>query len=263
MACYYYSLNISSSDIADATGNSNPALDGVVFFEYTDCDGNPQTEQFSSAGTYISTGCVNDSFAYTFNYYKNNSQLVGISSASIDTPCGITPTPTPTSDETPTQTPTQTPTPDVTPTPTETLPPPPTPSPTPTTNPILTCGGSYNGTYSPLTSDIQTVNLNLTSTPDGSSISLQFVAIDRPNRFTIYEDGLPIYTTGYIGITSSVPGPWNPPGISPTGTTFTYDSSKSYYVLVDIAADLITDTYTIDLTCTAPPPPTPDSTPAK
>jgi len=262
MACYYYSLNISSSDIADATGNSNPALDGVVFFEYTDCDGNPQTEQFSSAGTYISTGCVNDAFAYTFNYYKNDSQLLGISSASIDTPCGITPTPTPTSDETPTQTPTQTPTPDVTPTPTETLPPPPTPSPTPTTNPILTCGGSYNGTYSPLTSDIQTVNLNLTSTPDGSSISLQFVAIDRPNRFTIYEDGLPIYTTGYIGITSSVPGPWNPPGISPTGTTFTYDSSKSYYVLVDIAADLITDTYTIDLTCTAPPPPTPDSTPA-
>ena len=351
MACYYYSLNISSSDLSDATGNSNPALNGVVFFEYTDCDGNPQSEQFASAGTFTSSGCVDDFFLYSFVYYKNDSQLVGISSANIDTPCGLsptptltnTPTPTPnsfqlnvfsgnTSQEacdllypavvyslystltdtlansgilyqdnlltivanpsalfadgtgyvfildslsqvidnplcfspetpTPTSTPTQTPTPDVTPTPTETLPPPVTPSPTPTTNPILTCGSSYNGSYLPLTFTIQTVNLNLTSTPDGSSIFLEFIAIDRPNRFNIYEDGIQIYSSGYIGSTSSVPGPWNPPGISPTGTTFTYDSSKTYYVLIDIAPDSISDSYTINSICTAPPPPTPDPTP--
>jgi hypothetical protein len=261
MACYYYSLNINSADIADATGNSNPALNGVVFFTYTDCDGNPQSEQFSSAGTFTSSGCVDDFYLYSFEYYKNDLQLLGISSATADIPCGFTPTPTPTETLTPTQTPTQTPTPNVTPTPTETLPPPVTPSPTPTPNPFLACGGTYNGSYSPLDFAIQTVNLDLSSTPNGSSISLTFVAVSRPNRFTIYEDGLSIYTTGYIGSTSSVPGPWNPPGISPTGTTFTYDSSKTYYVTIDIAPDNISDSYSITSVCTAPPSPTPDPTP--
>lgn len=127
-----------------------------------------------------------------------------------------------------------------TPTPTSTLP---SPTPTATSNPFLTCGSSYNGSYSPFTFAIQTVNLNLSSTPNGSSIFLNFTAVDRPNRFTIFEDGLSIYTTGYIGSTSSVPGPWNPPGFSPTGTTFTYDSSKTYYVSIDIAADSLTDSY--------------------
>ena len=128
MACYYYSLTISSADLADATGNSNPALDGVVFFGYTDCDGNPQEEQFASAGSFTSSGCVDDFFLYQFYYYKNDSQVLGISSASPDIPCGLTTTPTPT--------PTETPTVGVTPTPTET--PASTPDSTPASTPTPT-----------------------------------------------------------------------------------------------------------------------------
>jgi hypothetical protein len=101
MACYYYSLNINSADIADATGNSNPALNGVVFFTYTDCDGNPQSEQFSSAGTFTSSGCVDDFYLTSFEYYKNDLPLLGISTSSPDIPCGFTPTPSPTLTSTP------------------------------------------------------------------------------------------------------------------------------------------------------------------
>jgi hypothetical protein len=348
MACYYYSLNINSADIADATGNSNPALNGVVFFTYTDCDGNPQSEQFSSAGTFTSSGCVDDFYLTSFEYYKNDLPLLGISTSSPDIPCGFTPTPSPTLTSTPTptpnsfllnvysgltdttaceltfpatvyslyssltdtlanagilyqdnlltivvdpnaifadgtgysfildsnsqivdnpicsvgpNTPTPTPTPTLTATPTPTTTTTLTATPTPTSNPFLACGGTYNGSYSPLDFAIQTVNLDLSSTPNGSSISLTFVAVSRPNRFTIYEDGLSIYSSGYIGSASSVPGPWNPPGISPTGTTFTYDSSKTYYVTIDIAPDNISDSYSITSVCTAPPSPTPDPTP--
>jgi hypothetical protein len=128
MACYYYSLTISSADLADATGNSNPSLNGVVFFGYTDCDGNPQEEQFASAGSFTSSGCVDDFFLYQFYYYKNDSQVLGISSASPDIPCGLTTTPTPT--------PTETPTVGVTPTPTET--PASTPDSTPASTPTPT-----------------------------------------------------------------------------------------------------------------------------
>ena len=189
--------------------------------------------------TYYSDGV--NCYDYTFSNNGENTAYVG----SI-TPCGPTPTPT-----------------SITPTPTETLSTPtPTQTPSETPTQILTCNSSYNGSYSPLTFATQTVNLNLSSTPNGSSIFLEFVAIARPNRFSIYENGIQIYTTNYIGSTSSVPGPWNPPGISPTGTTFTYDNTKTYYVLVDIAADSITDSYTINSICTAPPPPTPDATPA-
>jgi hypothetical protein len=181
-----------------------------------------------------------------------------------------TPTQTPTNTETPTQTPTQTPTetptetPTNTPTNTETPTQTPTQTPTTTSNPTLSCGGSYNGSYSLLTFTTQTVNLNLSSTPNGSSISMQFEAVSRPNRFAIYENGISIYSSGYIGSPSSVPGPWNPPSSSPANTTFTYDSSKTYYVLIDIAPDNISDSYTINLICTAPPSsPTPTNTPTE
>jgi hypothetical protein len=93
---------------------------------------------------------------------------------------------------------------------------------------------------------------------------MQFEAVSRPNRFAIYENGISIYSSGYIGSPSSVPGPWNPPSSSPANTTFTYDSSKTYYVLIDIAPDNISDSYTINLICTAPPSsPTPTNTPTE
>lgn len=109
MACYYFSIDISAIDLADATGNSNPAYNGVLLFNYTDCDGNLQEEQFSSAGTYQSTGCVDDTEPYGLTYLKNNVlSLASFSTASPDVPCGLTPTPTTTSTTTPTPTPTLT-----------------------------------------------------------------------------------------------------------------------------------------------------------
>jgi hypothetical protein len=439
MACFNYDFTVDSSDLSNAVGNSNPALNGVVFIDYTDCDGIPRQEQYAAAGTFLLLYCIDDSLPITPYYWSFDSitltspstfvtpvnacsgvitptpsqtptptpvvivgaeysaanafdacnlglqmtnigitggtfcdatsiscdeflfEAAGITawvaysgqtrevvisdpndgSASFVGPCTVcsyspTPTPTSTPASTPGSTPgstpasTPTPTPDPTPTnppvwfqildcddssvgfsiaytagafsnnerctavnvttrtvivigstttlpggplytltslgatgcpvtPTQT----PDPTPTPTPNPTLGCGATYNGTYSLLTFTTQTVNLDLSSTPNGSSIFLEFVAVSRPNRFSIYENGFQIYSSGYIGSPSSVPGPWNPPGVSPASTTFIYDSSKTYYVLIDIAPDNITDSYTINSICTAPPPPTgtPNPTP--
>jgi hypothetical protein len=177
-----------------------------------------------------------------------------------------TPTPTPTSTSTPTVTPTTTPTNTVTPTNNPVVPVTPTVTPTPTstsTCATVSCGGSYMGSYSPDDSTQQQVCLNLTSTPNGSSIYIIFDAIDRPNRFTLHDsvNPSPIYTSGWIGDASNVSGIWNPPGPTPANTTFTYDSSRTYYILVDIAAySGLSDTYTIQVVCT-PPTPTPTTTP--
>lgn len=174
-------------------------------------------------------------------------------------PCA-TPTPTPTPTNSLTPTPSITPT--LTITPTKTVTPTLTVTPTATPIPVLSCNNTYIGNYAPLTQSIQQVNLNLTSTPNGSTIDFQFDAISRPNRFNIYSNisGL-TYTSGWIGSTSSVPGPWNPPGTTPAYTSFIYNSSDTYYILVDISADSISDSYTINMTCTPPPSSTPTSTP--
>ena len=106
MACYFYSLNVSALDLSDATGNTNPALDGVLFLNFTDCDGNPGQEQYSAAGTFTSTACIDSLELVSFSYWKNDSQLLAIySTANPDIPCDTTPTPTPTLTPTPTITP--------------------------------------------------------------------------------------------------------------------------------------------------------------
>jgi len=104
MACYFYSLNVSALDLADATGNSDPSLDGVLFLNYTDCDGNPGQEQYVAAGTFTSTACIDSLQVVSFSYFKNDSEILALySTATQDTPCDTTPTPTLT--PTPTQTP--------------------------------------------------------------------------------------------------------------------------------------------------------------
>jgi hypothetical protein len=59
MACNYLEFDISSIDLADATGNSNvpPYVDGIVYGEYNDCSGNTVTQQYSSAGIFSATTC--------------------------------------------------------------------------------------------------------------------------------------------------------------------------------------------------------------
>ena len=103
MACFTYQIIIDSNDLANAVGNTNPALDGLVFFSYTDCEGNPQLDSYGSPGIYLPTSCV-DSSQTTFLYYWNNDaqSLATFSTANPDLPCAVTtPTPTPTPTVTP------------------------------------------------------------------------------------------------------------------------------------------------------------------
>ena len=154
MACNFYTLYIDQIDIDSATGDvSQP--DNTVFVNYTDCDGNPQTQSFSFAGTYTDVICVQElSLGPTIYYYQNDNISLAINSfASLQGDCSLEPTPTttttltatPTQTGTPTQTPTKSPTPTttLTATPTNTR----TPDPTPSTTPI-TCGeGVTTGSY--------------------------------------------------------------------------------------------------------------------
>jgi hypothetical protein len=110
MACYYYTVTVDDIDLLDATGNSNPAFNGVLFVDYTDCNGDPQTTSFSFAGVYTDIICVEESSFVSVYYYKNNSiSIPSFSNATQSTSCSApaTPTPTPTFvPPTPTPTPT-------------------------------------------------------------------------------------------------------------------------------------------------------------
>ena len=72
MACKYYDITISALDIADATGNSNPSQNGVIFVDYTDCYGTQFQLSYDTPGTYLNAVCADDSIGFTFYYYKNN-----------------------------------------------------------------------------------------------------------------------------------------------------------------------------------------------
>jgi hypothetical protein len=91
MACNYLEFNISSIDLADATGNTNvpPYIDGVVYNEYNDCSGNTITLQYSSAGIFSATTCFDSLFFINQYYYKNDAATVVSVSTFINTgePC--------------------------------------------------------------------------------------------------------------------------------------------------------------------------------
>jgi hypothetical protein len=57
--CSYLSTTITQQDIDDATGNSDPSLDGKVFLYYTECVTQTlTTEEYSAAGTYTNSVCA-------------------------------------------------------------------------------------------------------------------------------------------------------------------------------------------------------------
>jgi hypothetical protein len=144
MACKFYDIYIDSLDLANATGNSNPLLDGVVFVSYTDCFGSPIVQGYTSSGTYVNDFCAENTIPISIYYYQND--LVLLSGSSFETEQGVcvpptpTPTVTPTNTQTPTVTPTNTQTPTVTPTNTQTPTVTPTNTQTPTVTPTPTGG---------------------------------------------------------------------------------------------------------------------------
>ena len=140
-------------------------------------------------------------------------------------------------------------------------PPPPTPA-------SVSCGSLYNGSYSGNDFTTQTVDLDLSAATNGGVISVSCQALDRPNRFAVYDDlNVSADSTGYLG-TASYSGPWGS-SLSNSGTdtlTFIYDSSRTYELRVDIGAadpsSPINDAWEASVTCgAAPPPPTPTPTP--
>ena len=128
MFCSYFTVDIYSSDLAAATGNST-YLNNTLYFSATTCSGNTQIETFNSAGLNIPVSfCVDQDFPIQIYYYVNDSFTLANVSNYIDVGDCTSPTPTPTTTQTPTPDPTPDPHSGVTQTPTQTE----TPTPTPT-----------------------------------------------------------------------------------------------------------------------------------
>ena len=111
MACTSYSLTISQLDLDNATGNTPPNQDGVMYVTYYDCNGDFVTDEYG-AGYFENAICNNDDVGFVSLYYYNNdsASVPTYSSANAGTgTCEVLPTPTPTPTFVP-PTPTPTPT---------------------------------------------------------------------------------------------------------------------------------------------------------
>jgi hypothetical protein len=161
--CRFLDVVITQGDIDDATGNTNPALDGKVYLFYTNCESNPVLEEYSVAGTYTHSVCALASQIGVLTdtlYYKNNASTNGTSTWSDSYDCCFVGTPTPTSSETPTLTPTATNTPTVTNTPSIT----PTNTKTPTVTTTPTNTETPTQTVTPTNTETPTVTPTVTVT---------------------------------------------------------------------------------------------------
>jgi len=72
MACTSYSLSISQFDLDNATGNTPPNYDGVMYVSYYDCNGD-FTTTFFGAGYYENEICNNDDVGFVSLYYYQNN----------------------------------------------------------------------------------------------------------------------------------------------------------------------------------------------
>ena len=110
MACKFYDITITGLMLASASGNTNPSFDGVVFVDYTDCNGNPQTTSYTVAATYDDDICADNTIPVVGSYYQNDSIFLISPGNIVEQGVCVPPTPTPTNTQTPTVTPTNTPT---------------------------------------------------------------------------------------------------------------------------------------------------------
>ena len=159
--CRFLDVVVTQDDIDAATGNTvNPTLNGKVFLFYTDCENNPNIQEYSIAGTYTHSVCALASQIGVLTdtyYYENNVSINGTSTWSDSYDCCFVGTPTPTSSETPTPTPTITNTSTLTNTP--------TPTPTITNTSTLTNTPSITPTNTETPTNTPTVTPTNTKTP--------------------------------------------------------------------------------------------------
>lgn len=219
-SCIEMQFIVDPNDVVNASGNTNPTYNGVVYWEYTDCNGVFVQQQYGSAGSHNECLCTNIS---TY-YWQNDAQQATTFSPSYVGPCAVTPTPTETLPATPTETPTNEPTP--TPTPTVTN----TPSQTPTNYvPTTACynltsglmpvtGGGGTTTTGTITVVGGTVNVWAEYNSGGSSsgtadFSMTVNAIGASGTFTIISSGQVGYSdTGgstSFGFVTLSPGTYN------------------------------------------------------
>ena len=86
--CFSYDVIIGQEDLDDATGNTDPGKDNeIVYVEYTNCAGSLTIVQYSLAGTFPDSICVDtNATSPTIYYYKNNIQTApSTSSVSLTT----------------------------------------------------------------------------------------------------------------------------------------------------------------------------------
>jgi hypothetical protein len=85
-SCFSYDVVIGQSDLDDATGNTDPGKDnGIVYVDYTNCTGTFTIGQYSVAGTFLNSICVDtNAIGPDIYYYKNNTKTApSTSSVSI------------------------------------------------------------------------------------------------------------------------------------------------------------------------------------
>jgi hypothetical protein len=85
-SCFNYDVTIGQDDLDDATGNTDPGKDnGIVYVDYTNCVGTPVVGQYSVAGIFPDSICVDTTaLSPSIYYYKNNIQTApSTSSVSI------------------------------------------------------------------------------------------------------------------------------------------------------------------------------------
>lgn len=95
MACKYYNVTISQSDLNNAVNNSDSELDGKVFISYTDCNGNPESITYSSAGTYSNAFCADPSESIIALYWSEDLGNLTFSSFATEGGDCVAPTPRP------------------------------------------------------------------------------------------------------------------------------------------------------------------------
>lgn len=256
-SCTYYDVIISSADLLDATGNSG-FPDATVYVSYTDCDGIPFNKSYTVANTYLNDICVTGSSSPFAYYYKNDSQILAVSSQVNNTLTDCCPTPTPTETPTPTPTPSQTET--QTPTPTETSTPTPTPSQTETQTPTPSNTVQITPTVTPTITTTQSITPSLTPTlsvtPTNTTI---FCVSGITTGPYFYTDCCGTFITGSdVGTTVIFNPQLSKNGITNLGSAAT----TTCLTPTPTVTPTITPTLSITPTLTKTPTRTPDSTPA-
>ena len=225
--CRFLDVVITQGDIDDATGNTNPALDGKVYLFYTNCESNPVLEEYSVAGTYTHSVCALASQIGVLTntlYYKNDVSTNGTSTWSDSYDCCFVGTPTPTNTETPTLTPTATNTPTVTNTPsitptnteTPTVTPTVTATPTNTTTPTLTPTNTETPTNTP--SETPTQTPTNTETPTSTPTNTETPTVTPTVTATPTNTTTPTVTPTLTNTPTVTPTLTNTPTITPTNT---------------------------------------------